>query len=69
MSSQNPDSKKIDIGTDEGLELLRIKAKYYGYYAEQLRVVELIEEVERLRADAAFNSEWASHEAAKKLGW
>jgi hypothetical protein len=46
----NPDSRKIDIRTKEGLELLRIKAKYYGHYAEFLKVVELIDLVEELQS-------------------
>jgi hypothetical protein len=45
----NPDSKKIDIQNQDGLELLKVKAKYYGHYAEQLKVLELIEEIERLK--------------------
>jgi hypothetical protein len=45
----NPSSKDIDIKTKEGLELLKIKAKYYGHYAEQLKVLELIEEILDLR--------------------
>jgi hypothetical protein len=46
----NPDSRKIDIRTKEGLELLRIKAKYYGHYAEFLKIVELIDLVEELQS-------------------
>ena len=45
----NPPSKSIDIGTQEGLALLKRKAIYYGHYAEHLKVLELIEEIERLR--------------------
>ena len=47
----NPPSKNIDISTQEGLDLLKLKAQYYGHYAEQLRVLELIKIVEDLRAD------------------
>jgi hypothetical protein len=47
----NPPHKDIDIHTQEGLELLKIKAKYYGHYAEHLKVLELIEEIEKLRID------------------
>ena len=36
----------IDIKTQEGLDLLKIKAKYYGHYAENLKVLELIAEIE-----------------------
>jgi hypothetical protein len=49
MSEQNPSSKDIDVQTREGLEKLKVKAKYYGHYAEQLKVLELIKEIERLR--------------------
>ena len=48
MNNPNPASKDIDISTQEGLDLLKIKAKYYGHYAEQLKVLELIEKVEEL---------------------
>lgn len=65
MSNPNPPAKSIDIGTQEGLELLKTKAKYYGHYATNLKVLELIEEVERLRADPND----ALSEATKKLGW
>lgn len=65
MNNPNPPTKSIDISTQEGLDLLRIKAKYYGHYAEFLKVVELIDEIESSRADP----ELACHEAAKKLGW
>jgi hypothetical protein len=41
--------KYIDIQTQEGLDVLKQKAKYYGYYADNLMVRELIEEIERLR--------------------
>ncbi len=47
-NNPNPSSKDIDVQTQSGLELLKIKAKYYGHYAEQLKVLELIEEIERL---------------------
>lgn len=46
----NPDSRKINIRTKEGLDLLRQKAKYYGHYAEQLKVTELIDLVEELQS-------------------
>ena len=69
----NPHSKSIDIGTQEGLDLLKQKAIYYGHYAEHLKVLELIEEVERLRnrdwPETLEELETAAHEAAKKLGW
>jgi hypothetical protein len=39
----------IDIHTKQGLHDLKEKAVYYGHYAEQLKVLELIEEIERLR--------------------
>jgi hypothetical protein len=57
--------KKIDISTQEGLNLLKAKAKFYGHYADNLQVSELIEEIERLR----FDPEDTCHEFAKKLGW
>jgi hypothetical protein len=44
----NPPSKDIDIKTSVGLEQLRQKARYYGHYAEQLKVLELIDRVEDL---------------------
>ena len=47
----NPTIRSINILTDEGLELLKVKAKYYGYYAENLKVLELIEEVQKYRAE------------------
>jgi hypothetical protein len=56
---------KENIQTQEGLDKLKIKAKYYGYYAENLQVLELIEEIESLRS----NPEVAMNEASKKLGW
>ena len=49
MNNQNPDSKKIDINTQEGLELLKIKAKFYGHYADHLKVLELIRQIEDLK--------------------
>ena len=45
---ENPESKKINIMTQEGLDLLKIKAKYYGHYAENLKVLELISLIEEL---------------------
>lgn len=47
----NPSSKSIDISTEEGLELLKIKARFYGHYAENLKVLEMIEEIEKLRME------------------
>lgn len=41
--------KKIDIKTKQGLVDLRDKAEDMGHYADFLHVVELIDEVERLR--------------------
>lgn len=35
--------------TKETLEKLKVKAKYYGHYAEFLRVEDLIKEIEDLR--------------------
>ncbi len=62
----NPNSKDIDISTEEGLNLLKIKAKYYGHYAENLKVLELIQEIERLRYDPSDDS----YESLKKfVGW
>ena len=58
-------AKYIDVKTQEGLNQLKEKAKYYGYYAENLKVLELIEEIERLKIDP----EEAVLENAKKLGW
>ena len=55
---------KIDIRTQEGLDLLKAKAKFYGYYATNLYVLELIKEVEALRKvpnDA--------NRASKEFGW
>ena len=49
MVNPNPASKNIDIKTLEGLDLLEIKADYYGHYAEQLKVGDLINEIKRLR--------------------
>lgn len=49
MNNINPPTKSIDIKTQEGLNLLKTKAEYYGYYAEHLKVLELIEEIEKLR--------------------
>lgn len=69
----NPPSKDIDISTQEGLDLLKVKAKYYGHYAEQLKVMELITEIEKLRDRDLFTTieelESTANEAAKKLGW
>ena len=49
MREHNPSSKDIDIKTQEGLEKLKIKAKYYGHYADFLLVPQLIQEIEELR--------------------
>jgi hypothetical protein len=69
----NPPSKSIDIGTQEGLDLLKRKAIYYGHYAEQLKVMDLILEIERLRQHDCDKEreeiEALAHETAKKLGW
>jgi hypothetical protein len=66
-------SKDIDISTQQGLDDLKEKAIYYGYYAENLKVPELIEEIETLRnrdwPETLEELETAAHEAAKKLGW
>lgn len=49
MNNPNPASKDINISTQEGLNLLKIKAKYYGHYADQLKVWDLIERIEKLK--------------------
>lgn len=49
MNNPNPATKDIDIKTQQGLDLLKIKAKYYGHYADFLLVKELITEIELLR--------------------
>jgi hypothetical protein len=70
--SDNPSAKNIDIHTQEGLELLKIKALFYGHYAEQLKVLELIAEIENLRESWPETQEAldiASLEASKKLRW
>jgi len=67
--SDNPSAKNIDVKTQEGLELLKVKARFYGHYAEQLKVLELIEEIEQLRANTPEAVEAALFEASKKLGW
>ena len=38
----NPPSKSINVKTQEGLNLLKLKAAYYGHYADNLKVLELI---------------------------
>ncbi len=48
MNNPNPPAKSIDVTTQEGLDLLKIKAKYYGHYADNLKVKELIERIEYL---------------------
>ncbi len=48
----NPSVK--DISTQEGLDLLKVKAKYYGHYADNLLVLALIEEIEKLRKCMPF---------------
>ena len=57
MNNINPPTKSIDIKTQEGLDLLKIKAEYYGYYAEHLKVLELIMEIEKLREDMSWEHE------------
>ena len=47
----NPPTKSININTQEGLDLLKHKAKFYGHYAENLKVLELIEEIEILKEE------------------
>lgn len=69
MSNANPHSKDIDIQTQEGLELLKIKAEYYGHYAEQLKVLDLIREIEYLRNNTEQRIQEVLAEAQKKLGW
>ena len=63
----------IDIHTKQGLHDLKEKAIYYGHYAEQLKVMDLILEIERLRKhdcqEAAEELEAMAHNTAKKLGW
>ena len=49
MKQLNPDPKTINVKTQEGLEKLKIKADYYGHYAEFLKVKELIQEIEELK--------------------
>jgi len=61
----NPNPKNIDIRTQEGLDLLNVKAMYYDHYAENLKVLELIQEIEILRLD----TDESLYEARKKLGW
>lgn len=65
----NPLSKNIDIRTQEGLDLLKIKAKYYDHYAENLKVLELIQEIEELRANTPEATGAALAKARKKFGW
>ena len=43
----NHPSKNIDINTQEGLDLLKQKARYYGHYADNLKVLELISLIEK----------------------
>lgn len=50
-NNPNPDSKDIDVRTQKGLDLLKTKAKYYGHYAEQLKVLDLIRYVEFLESE------------------
>lgn len=54
VQNMNPPSNKIDVQTKNGLELLKTKAKFYGHYAEQLKVLELIEEIENLRNQSDY---------------
>jgi hypothetical protein len=49
VTTNNPPTKSIDVLTQKGLDLLKEKAKYYGHYAEALKVAELISQVENLR--------------------
>ncbi len=49
MTNPNPSVKSIDVSTQEGLDLLKIKVKHYGHYAENLKVLELIKELELAR--------------------
>ena len=49
MKNENPPSKDINVTTQKGLDLLKTKAKYYGHYAEHLKVFELIKEIEELK--------------------
>lgn len=69
MITNNPASKDIDINTQEGLDLLKVKAKYYGHYADQLKVLELIKEIEKLRLINEANglSIWAAEELIKGI--
>lgn len=79
MNNPNPPSKDIDIKTQEGLDLLKAKAKSYGHYADNLQVLELIGEIEKLRLieqcnevalSAAEDFMHMNAEAArKKFGW
>jgi hypothetical protein len=66
MSEQNPDSRSIDVSTQEGLDRLKIKAKYYGHYAEQLKVTDLIKEIERLKSPEGWTPEVAVDKAFEK---
>lgn len=61
--------KNIDISTQEGLDLLKQKAKYYGHYAENLKVLKLIEEIEYLRVNILEEIEEILTEQSKKQGW
>jgi hypothetical protein len=49
MNEKNPSSKDINIKTQEGLDKLKLKADYYGHYAEFLKVKDLIQEIEDLK--------------------
>ncbi len=69
MNNPNPATKSIDISTQGGLDLLKMKARYYGHYAEQLKVLELIEEIENLRANTPEAIEEMLRNCQKKLGW
>ena len=64
--------KKIDISTQEGLDLLKAKAKSYGHYADNLQVLELIGEIEKLRLIEQCNEDFMhmnAEAARKKFGW
>lgn len=67
--NKNPSSKDINIKTQEGLDLLKIKAKYYGHYAENLKLIELIQEIEYLRTNIPEEIQITLRENRKKLGW
>jgi hypothetical protein len=53
-TNTNPSSKDINIHVQEGLDLLKLKCKYYGHYSDNLLVLELIEQIEILRKCLPF---------------